>query len=41
MHAWSDGEPVRLVEQTVPVKDPAGKAIASYGLYVPTINHML
>jgi hypothetical protein len=41
LHAWSDDEPVRLVEQTVPAKDPEGKAIACYGLYVPTTNHML
>jgi hypothetical protein len=41
MHAWSDGEPVRLVEQSVPAKDPAGKAMACYGLYVPTTNAML
>ena len=41
MHAWSDDKPVRLVEKTVPAKDPAGKAVACYGLYVPTINQMV
>jgi hypothetical protein len=41
MHAWSDGKPVRLVEQTVPAKDPEGKALACYGLYVLTAHHML
>ena len=41
MHAWSDDKPVRLVEKTVPAKDPEGKAVAGYGLYVPTANHML
>ena len=35
-HAWSDGTPVRLGEQTVPAKDPAGKAMACDGLSVPT-----
>ena len=41
MHAWSDDKPVRLVEKTVPAKDPEGKAVACYGLYVPTAHHML
>ena len=40
-HAWSDGKPVRLVEKTVPAKDPEGKAMACDGLYVPTAHHML
>ena len=41
IHAWSDDEPVRLGEQTVPTKDPEGKAIACYGLYVPMAHHLL
>jgi hypothetical protein len=41
MHAWSDDKPVRLVEKTVPAKDPEGKALACYGLSVPTAHHML
>lgn len=41
MHAWSDDKPVRLVEQTVPAKDPEGKALACYGLSVPTTHHRL
>jgi len=41
MHAWSDGKPVRLVEKTVPAKDPEGQAMACYGLYVPTAHHRL
>jgi transposase len=41
MHAWSDDKPVRLVAKTVPAKDPEGKAVACYGLYVPTANQML
>jgi len=39
--AWSDDEPLHLVEQTVPAKDPAGKAIAWYGRYVPAVNDRL
>jgi hypothetical protein len=41
MHAWSDDQPVRLVEKTVPAKDPESKAIACYGLYVSTAHRML
>jgi hypothetical protein len=41
MHAWSDDKPVRLVEKTVPAKDPEGKAVACYSLYVPTAHDML
>jgi hypothetical protein len=41
MHAWSDGKPVRLVEKTVPAQAPEGKAMAGYGLYVPTASQML
>jgi hypothetical protein len=41
MHAWGADKPVHLVEKTVPAKAPEGKAIACYGLYVPTANHML
>ena len=41
MQAWSDGEPVRLVEKTVPAQDPEGKAMAGDGLYVPTARQML
>ena len=41
MHAWSDEQPLRLVEKTVPATDPEGKAVACYGLYVPTANQML
>jgi DDE superfamily endonuclease len=40
-HAWSDDKPVRLVEKTVPAKDPEGKAVACYGLYVPTASQIL
>jgi hypothetical protein len=39
-HAWSDDQPLRLVEKTVPAKDPEGKAVACYGLDVPTANQM-
>ena len=40
-HAWSDDPPVRLVEQTVPAKDPAGTALACDGRDGPTAHHML
>jgi hypothetical protein len=39
--AWSDDEPVRLVDKTIPVKDPEGKAMACWGLYVPTVSQLL
>jgi hypothetical protein len=39
--ACSTATPVRLVEKAVPAKDPEGKAVACYGLYVPTAHHML
>jgi len=32
LHAWTDGAALRLVEQTVPRKDPDPKALACYGL---------
>jgi hypothetical protein len=32
---------LRLVQQQVPRKDPEGKAIACYGLYLPSLNQML
>jgi hypothetical protein len=41
MHAWSDGDPLRLQEKHVPAKDPDAKAIACYGLYLPALNQML
>jgi hypothetical protein len=40
MQAWSDDKPIRLVEKAVPAKDPEGKAVACYGLYIPTAHHM-
>lgn len=41
MHAWSEEEPLRLMEQKVPADDPDGKAVACYGLYGPRLNQML
>lgn len=41
LRAWSEEEPLRLIEQKVPADDPDGKAVACYGLYVPTLNQML
>jgi transposase len=32
LHAWTDDDPVRLVEQTVTRSDPDPKALACYGL---------
>lgn len=32
LHAWTDGDPLRLVEQTVATDDPDPKAVACYGL---------
>jgi hypothetical protein len=34
LHAWADGAPLRLVEQTVADDDPDPKALACYGLLV-------
>ena len=34
LHAWAEGEPLRLVEQTVADDDPDPKALACYGLLV-------
>ena len=34
LHAWADGDPLRLVEQTVAKDDPDPKALACYGLLV-------
>jgi len=41
MHAWSDTDPLRLLQKHVPAKDAEAKAIACYGLYVPALNQML
>ena len=32
LHTWTDGEPLRLVEQRVAKTDPDPKALACYGL---------
>jgi hypothetical protein len=34
VHTWTDGAPLRLVEQTVPQDDADPKALACYGLLV-------
>ena len=34
LHAWTDGAPLRLVEQTVANDDPDPKALACYGVLV-------
>jgi DDE superfamily endonuclease len=41
LHAWRDDQPVRLVEKTVPAKDPERNAIACDGLSVPTAHQRL
>ena len=41
-HAWAEaGRPLRQVEQTVASDDPEPKALAAYGLYLPTNNEVL
>jgi hypothetical protein len=41
MHSWAQDQPVRLLEKSVAKNDPDGKAIACYGLYLPSANQML
>ncbi len=36
LHSWSEeGEPLRLVEQSVEKDDPDPKALSCYGLFLP------
>jgi transposase len=39
LHAWSDEDALRLVEQTVAKHDPDPKALACYGLLVRPTGH--
>ncbi len=41
MRTWSEDEPLRLIEQKVPTDDLDGKAMACYGLHLPSVNQML
>jgi hypothetical protein len=41
LHAWTDDEPLRLVEQTVARTDPDPKALACYGLLRDDTGQML
>jgi hypothetical protein len=42
LHAWAEPQrPLRLVEQVVAKDDPDPKALAAYGLYLPTDQTML
>jgi transposase len=41
LHAWTDDEPLRLVEQTVARTDPDPKALACYGLLRDDTGGML
>ena len=39
VHSFSEeGEPLRLVEQSLPKDDPDPKAISCYGLYMPELK---
>src|SRR3712207_5646487 len=39
LHSFSEeGEPLRLVEQSLPKEDPDPKAISCYGLYMPELK---
>ena len=41
LHTWSEDQPLHLVEQTVPTTDSEAKAVACYGLYLPSLTQML
>jgi hypothetical protein len=41
LHAWTDSEPLRLVQQVADTHDPAPKALACYGLWRADTNAML
>ena len=41
MHAWTDDQPLRLVEKEAPPADTDRKALACYGLFVPQTDTML
>lgn len=41
LHAWTDGDPVRLVQHTAGKDDPDPKALACYGLWRADTNAML
>jgi transposase len=40
MHSWCEDVPLHLVEKQVTANDPEAKAIACYGLFLPTLNQM-
>jgi transposase len=40
MHSWCEDVPLHLVEKQVAANDPEAKAIACYGLFLPTLNQM-
>ena len=42
LHSWAEpGRPLRLVERAVAPSDPDPKALAAFGLYLPTTNETL
>ena len=41
LHAWTEDQSLRLVEQKVPATDKEVKAVACYGLYIPGLAQML
>ena len=41
MSAWTEGNPLRLVEKEAPQTDTDRKALACYGLFLPQTNTML
>jgi len=41
LHAWTDGDPMRLVQHTADTYDPDPKALACYGLWRADTNTML
>ena len=38
LHSWTEGKPLRLIEQAAPQGDPDPKALACYGLLRPDTN---
>lgn len=41
VQSWSEDQPLHLIEQNVPKTDAEPKALACYGLFLPTLAQML
>jgi transposase len=41
LHAWTEDQSLRMVEQKVPETDKEAKAVACYGIYIPVLAQML